>query len=232
MTENIELRFVVVTDGHWGQEAEIDGETRTYQEVHEDALNRIEQIHAEREIDFVVNNGDIVHDDETLHSEVKANFFDELPTGVDWYVVFGNHDWATDDEWEDVYNQPKQHTFEYGEYGFIITETGEPRTDDWYCADADWLENQIDGFSDKEDVFVFNHIAPDDDWDYTGVNCPDVRSQFQRDEVKAVLLGHNHEENTVQTHDGVQYAYASRVGGYEPTQGAIDLGLRIVDIDE
>ena len=230
MTENIKTRFVVVTDSHWNQD-------QSYNDNLTGSLSLINDIHQEREIDFVVHNGDIVHDDENDHQEVINQFFSDLPVSSDdWYVVFGNHDWSTDSEWQSDYGQSKQHTFEYGDYGFIITNTAEPRTSDWYCADPNWIEDQIDGFSDKNGVFVFQHIPPfyDDDEEHVGVDCPDVRAQFARNEVKGVFLGHNHDKNWVENWDGGKYLYCNRIGGSDLSGGVYDpaeYGLRVFDIN-
>lgn len=226
------LRFVVISDGHWGNEPE--GTEKSYQELHDEMLDRLEAVHSDRPIDFLVHNGDIVHDDEDLHQEVIDNFFSELPREIDYYVVYGNHDWSTEGEWRDAYSQPKQHSFEYGDYGFIITNTARERSDEYACADSEWLGKQIDKFSDKNGVYVFSHIAPFTDTDYVGVDCPDVRYQLARDEVVATFLGHNHEKNIVEENDGGTYAYTCRFGGYEPDKSEYEieeLGLRVLDID-
>lgn len=227
------VRFAVVTDGHWGDPPE--GTSKTYQELHDDMLSRISTIHNNTPLDFVAHNGDIVHDDETLHQDVIDNFFSELPSGIDYEVAPGNHDWANDPEWNSYYGHDKQHTFEVGNCGFIITDTGDADVGTGTCADANWLETQIDGFADKDEIFVFNHIAPFTDTDIAGLDCPDVRTQLARDEVTATFLGHNHEKNIVEDNSGGTYAYCCRFGGYDPnaTPYSIEkLGLRVVEVSE
>lgn len=225
----IHTRLAVVTDGHWGDDP--NGTSKSYQELHDDMLDRINIIHNNHPIDYLVHNGDLVYDDETLHSDVITNFFDRLPAGIDWYPVFGNHDWATDDEWKDYYGVSKSYTFENDLYGFVVAETGQPRDSEsagnYTGADARWLESAIDGFADKENVFVFMHIAPFNDTDQYGTDDPDVRTQLARDEVRVTFLGHNHDKNGVETNDGGTYAYCGRYGGFSDTT----LGLRLVDLE-
>lgn len=233
MTEDIDIRFVVCSDGHWGQ----DSEEFDFVQQHEKALDMIDSIHADHPIDFLVYNGDIVHDDQTLHQTVKDEFFDELPTGVEWYGSFGNHDWAEDDEWEAVYGHPKEHSFEVGQYAFILAPTGSPRTATNESADADYLESKIDFYSGKDGVFLFMHTSPfpRGDWDIddVGVDDPAVREQCERSEVVATFCGHNHDLNELITHNDARYFYVSRIGGenFDTEQEDIeDNGLRVFDI--
>lgn len=226
------MRFVVVSDGHYNQDA-------AFPPLHDDALARIDEIHNERSIDFVVHNGDIVHDDETEHQTVIDNFFSKLPTGVPWYPVFGNHDWATDAEWQDFYGQPKQHTFEpHPDYGCIITNTGTDRSAGFQSADSTFVKNQIDAFEadGKQGVFVFQHIAPFTDTDVVGVDSPDVREQFDRDIVKGVFLGHNHEKGWTEVRGGTRYHYVCRIGGEDGTgvtnRPILSKGLRVFDVNK
>ena len=228
MTDNIDFRFVVVSDGHWGTPPE-DTE-KTYQELHSDSLSRINSIHNEREIDLLINNGDMVHDDETYHQELIDNYFSELPSGIDWYPAMGNHDWATDSEWQNYYGQSKQQSFSYGDYAFIIMSPGEPRDTNWYCGDSDWLESEIDSYENKDQIFVFHHIPPDEDTEWSpdfGVDCPDIRQQVSRPEVTACFCGHDHRENGLINYDGGTYLFSGRFGSYNTDS---PIGLRVVDI--
>lgn len=220
---DVELRFVVVTDGHWNS---------GYEYQHSQALDLIDQIHDEREIDFIVHCGDIVSDDETVHETVIDEFFSKLP--ADYYPVYGNHDWATEDEWQDYYGLPFRYTWEAGDYGCISTNTGTPSRDsDWTAADASWIEDQIDGFSGKDGVFVFQHVAPFEETDIVGLDMPDVREQIGRDEVVACFLGHNHQKNIREDHDGGRYFYANSIGGVREAEQPYEVeddGLRVFDV--
>lgn len=239
MTPDVDFRFVVVTDGHWGSNRVDYGKWAEYddwEDLHNAALNRIDKIHAEREIEVVVHCGDIVHDDHDLHQEVVDNFFNELPTDK-WYPVYGNHDWSTEDEWEDVYGHGWQHTFKHGDYGFVIAETGSPaESTSRSAADADWIEAQLDEFESggKDGVFAFQHVGPYE-FDGLGIDMPDVREQYERDIVKGVFCGHNHGLNTTHRHvEGQPYIRCSRMGGIDnPGEKRIkEVGVRVVEVFE
>lgn len=224
---------MVVSDGHWNQDQE-------YQDNHDDALNRIQTIHNDDPLDFLVYNGDIVDDDEAVHLTVINEFFEELPSDIDWYPVFGNHDWSTDEEWEADYGVPKNYTFEYGDYGFIVAETGVPRDaegpGEYTGADAAFIGDEIDRFEadGKEAVFVFMHISPaDTNDDPYASDSADVREELQREIVEATFIGHWHNENRVRIFDDIRYIYANRIGGTDLSSDSseyIDWGLRLFDI--
>lgn len=234
------LRFVVISDGHWGVDAPDeehfrfpeDGATDvTYQETHQMALEQIHAVHDEHEIDFLVDNGDVVHDEVSLHEEKIDEFYSELPEGVDWYPTFGNHDWATDEEWEDIYGHPKQHTFQVGDYGAILTETGLPRDPEHgrpANADPNFIEQAIDDLEDDgaEFIFGFQHIPP-----YPsryGQLMPNVQEQWGRDSVAAVFCGHNHNSNDMVIEGDQRYFQCELVGN---RMVHVDRGIRVLDVE-
>ena len=241
MTDQITQRLVVVTDGHWGEDPNDFGYGEgEWDETHDDALTRINAVHDEREIDYLVHNGDIAEsdpDDEDMtphdaHEEVIEHFFDELPSGIEWHVVNGNHDYVTESEWQSLYGQDFQHAFDINDsYGGICTNTGGPVEDsDYSAADAGWLEDQIDSFNNEgRRSIVFQHVAPFTD-DQFGIDMPDVRDQIGRDEVVCCFLGHNHGRNTLMTVEAGRYIYASRIGGQEHTPNIDAYGIRVFDL--
>lgn len=226
-------RFVVITDGHWGSdradwnELGFDG----YEDAHDQVRQNIEEIHAEREIEFIAHCGDATHDDSDLWPGFREEFLDGLPVANDdIYCAKGNHDFANEQDWLDTFGHHPQHSFEYGDYGFITTNTGaevgdgdQGRSNESTSADAGFLQSEIDAFADdgKRGVIVFQHIAPYDDSgsfplnDEFGVESPDVREQFARPIVKAVFMGHNHPKDFREHHDGQTYIYTSRIGGID-----------------
>lgn len=234
----VQYRIVTFADGHWNQDQE-------YENNHTDALNLIDSIHNERAIDLLVHTGDIVHDDETVHSTVKSNFFDQIPTGVEWDVVFGNHDWCTNSEWNNIYGHDKNHSFTMDGRGFVLIETCAARDpegqDNYTTADAATVASLIDDVASTGEVFCFQHVAPtqtyDNAQDVYGMDMPSVRQEFQRDEVKAVFLGHNHSNNFVAEYEGVKYVYGCRIGGVDLSNNTdsseiTDWGVRVFDVTD
>lgn len=249
MSQTIDFRIVVVTDGHWGSDRADYTQWPDYEDwedLHNDALNRISAIHTDQEVDLVIHNGDAVHDDHALHSELITNFFDKLPTGVSWEITYGNHDWSTETEWQNTYGHSNfRHAETYGNYGFLFPNAGgapgtasfDPEVQN--NIDVNWIESELDSFESQgvDGVFVSHHVPPFTDNDDWGVDLPDVRTQYARDIVRAVFLGHNHEKNFVESKYGTKYVYASRIGGADGTSSnghSIDtpdgFGVRVFDI--
>lgn len=246
----IKLRFAVVSDGHWGIDDAREGDPRypedeptglTYQETHDDAKKRLNEINSEREIDFIVLNGDNVHDDETLHSELHDEFTHELDfidgpvdAGERYFGAAGNHDWSNESEWMDDYGHAFDYSFVSENVGFIITANIVPRSSDYRTAEAegnvDYVKSTLDDFeSDGLDgAFVFHHVPPDSSFDFSYDN-PEMREQLQREIVSGCFLGHTHQYNDVVTVDGIKYINMQLIGNnrvYAPR------GVRVFDITE
>lgn len=246
--DQVDLRFAVVSDGHWGLDAPqptigdvpADEPTDlTYRDTHELAQRALTAAHERREIDFLVLNGDNVHDDESLHAELQAAFVDRLPFtaadegGETFFGTFGNHDWSTNEEWERDYGHPKNHAFTQGRYGFVIAGTGVARAIDYgpaANADAGFIERALDEFEADETVeraFGFQHIPPTDRLTH-GNDMPAVRGQWARDIVGCVFVGHGHQANDVRvTDEDIIVANAELIGN---TRVGIPRGVRVVDV--
>ena len=241
-TEDISLRFAIVSDGHWGSNDSREDDERfpdseptdlTYEEAHEEAKLLLNEINNEREIDFLVLLGDNVHDNRTRHSELIEKFVDRLDFtggtegGDTFFGAFGNHDWSYDDEWEADYGHPKNYSFTKGDYGFTIAGTGRPNGG---SASANWefIEQELDKLEENvKSVFCFQHIQPSE-YLQSGMDMPGVRWQYARDIVGGVFVGHGHAENDLfVTSEGAPVFNCPPLGNnkvYSPR------GLRIVDI--
>lgn len=232
---DVALRFVTVNDGHYNHSnngSSDNPDDSPFPEVHDLAVSKVEELHQEREIDFLAHLGDIVHDDVDVHQDVIDNFFSELP--CPYHAVYGNHDFATDEDWQNYYGEDRRYTFEYGDYGFVCTNTGGSSTSSSTSdADANWIEDQIDGFQDKQWVFILQHVDP-----LVRADMPDVRQQVARDEVAMMIHGHDHNWNFARfNNDGKEmYTGSARLGGNvgsgtdEPNLD--DWGLRVTEVYE
>ncbi len=244
-TDDIALRFAVVSDGHWGQNdpQQDDGVHDTepagvdYEQTHSTAVSVLNQLDAEREIDFVVLLGDNVHDDQALHAELIDQFVDRLAFtaadegGETFFGAFGNHDWSTDEEWLADYGHPKNHAFTKGEYGFVIAATGLARSAHHGSranADAEFIARQLDRLeTGRKGVFCFQHIPPTPQLT-NGNEMPEVRRQYARDTVVGVFVGHGHDRNRLfVTDEGVRLFSCELIGN---TRVGVPRGFRVVDV--
>lgn len=245
-SEDISLRFAVVSDGHWGKDNPAEDHDRypesdpaglTFEETHAKAASVLNRIDEQREIDFIVLLGDNVHGNELLHDELIANFVGSLEfTGVNeggdtFFGAFGNYDWSYADEWEADYGHPKNYSFTKGDYGFIIAGTGLPRDNHdgkKATADAEFIARELDRFeNDVEGVLCFQHIPPSSHLP-GGNDMPEVREQYARDIVGGVFVGHGHDRNDMfVTREGVPVFNCELIGN---SHVRVPRGFRVVDI--
>src|SRR5688500_11549109 len=94
---NISLRFIVASDGHYGQ---ANTEFKTF---HTDLVSWVNREKLQKGVDFLFLNGDLIHDDPTLLYDFK-NTISNL--SVPYYVSRGNHDKVGLDVWQSTWGYP------------------------------------------------------------------------------------------------------------------------------
>ena len=95
---NVQLRFVVASDGHYGQ-LKTD-----YENYFATVVSKINEEHKKNSFAFCVINGDIIHDDKKHFPAAKKALDLLVPK---YYVSQGNHDHATKEEWETIVTQAR-----------------------------------------------------------------------------------------------------------------------------
>lgn len=236
------VRVVAVSDGH------INYDTGNEQE-HRDAADAINNWNNDEPIDLLVHNGDLHQSDEDL-ATVRSEFFDRLnDSNYEWYVTYGNHEYINVDDWEDEFGHTPWEAFKVpyrGRYtdknlGVLIVQSATDYDDgaghDFSSEDAcpdninpGWIEERLDEFENDETVqgvIVFCHVPPRDEWGSDG-NCFDTETQFQRDIVDAVFVGHRHTENDVEDFNGVEYHFTNHLGD----RGDGVEGIRLFELEE
>jgi metallophosphoesterase superfamily enzyme len=94
------FRFVVASDGHYGQSGTESDLNYT------NIVKNITAFHNQNPIHFCVINGDIMHDEKALLLPAKK-LLDGLP--VKYYVTRGNHDHVNASYWKEVFGMPLNH---------------------------------------------------------------------------------------------------------------------------
>lgn len=120
----IKHRIIIAGDGHYGQfniPISLNGDVTNYDKIrHEMMINFLNHEVECCGVDFVVFNGDNVHDDAGLLNDVM-NYYDQLNTT--YYVVHGNHDYSTEDQWLDIWGYSWNHLVEKGNWAFILASS-------------------------------------------------------------------------------------------------------------
>jgi len=215
--ERPRLRFAVASDGHFG-EPETD-----YGRFHRDIIHWLNEETRTRGLDFVVFNGDLVHDDPLLLPKVKE-VYDHLQTP--YYVVRGNHDKALPGTWESIWGYPENHAVEKGDCALLLACTTNEKGE-YLCAAHEWLAEQLKALQQKRWVFVFMHIVQRAITE-NGVDCPEVTRLLEgTPNVAAVFHGHDHDQDHVVFLNKRAYFFDGHFGG---SWGTAYRGYRIVEV--
>lgn len=213
------LRFAVASDGHYGQP------DTDYELFHADIIRWLNREKLQKGLDFVVFNGDLIHDDPTLLFDVKTVL---KKLSMPFFVTRGNHDKVALDVWKSTWGYPTNHSFEKGDYAFILGDTSNEKGQ-YLCPDVNWLRSELEKYSAKKGIFVFLHITPSK-WTAHGVQCDEVLQLFEKTpNVKAIFNGHDHDEDDKKMGGGKPYFFDGHFGG---SWGTTYKGYRIVEIDK
>ncbi|MBL7744184.1 MAG: metallophosphoesterase [Chitinophagaceae bacterium] len=211
------LRFAVASDGHYGQP------NTEYEEYFSDMVRHINRHHVEKEFDFCMINGDIIHDDKKWFAEAKAAL-DKL--AVKYYVSQGNHDHVTAEEWQAIWNMPVNLDFRVRKNTVLIgTTSNENGT--YLCPDLNWFARKLEEHKKQKNVFIFIHINPVKHTK-NAVDCPEffeLLSKYRN--VRAVFNGHDHDVDTIKMKEHIPFIFDAHFGG---NWGTAYRGFRVVEL--
>jgi hypothetical protein len=216
-SRKVKLRFAVASDGHYGQPG------TPYENFFSTIVDRINSTHAESPFKFCVINGDIIHDDKKFLPAAKKAL-DNLV--MPYYVSQGNHDHATADEWQAIWNLPVNYDFRTGENSFLIgTTSNEEGT--YLCPDIDWFTQKLAAHQSQKNIFIFIHINPGKLSKFA-VDCPELFNLFaQHKNIRAVFNGHDHDEEGIKIKNDIPFIYDAHFGG---NWGTSYRGFRVVEL--
>ncbi|MBC8034561.1 MAG: metallophosphoesterase [Chitinophagaceae bacterium] len=219
----LKLRIAIVSDGHYGQPK------TDYKTSHQNLLNWMYREYVDKQLDAIVFNGDLVHDDASLFGELKSDYLGKMTLPL--YAVPGNHDHMDTDGWKAIFGHPDNHSFEMGNAAFIMANTSNPKGE-YLCPNDSYIKKQLERYRRKKSVFLILHI-PSHIWTpeqtfYT--ECTSTLSLLhQYSNVKAVFHGHDHSNDSVlYTGTNLPHFFSSHYGG---SWGTPYCGYRILEID-
>jgi DNA repair exonuclease SbcCD nuclease subunit len=224
-SKNIIFRFAVASDGHYGVAPD------TYPSM----ILKLNQEKTLKKLDAVFFVGDLTNNNNSYLPVVKS-YLEEL--SMPYYAIKGNHDFATESQWQAVWGYSRNHYAEHGEYAFVFADTTED-ANIWgfRCADTVWLKTVLENLADKKYVFVFMHIAPmkvlAPEYQYLEVDCPIVRSVLEnKPNVKGVYHGHIHGLFGHAAVNGKYYFWDGYFGSASEAENQNAKGYRIVEIND
>jgi predicted MPP superfamily phosphohydrolase len=214
---NPTLKFIIASDGHYGQP------NTDFEKSHQDL---IDAIHLEENVDFVVFNGDLIHDEPKWMPEVKK-VYDTLK--VPYFPVKGNHDRISEADWEKIWGIPADHAFVSQEkYGVILANSSN-QAGDYLCVDAAFLKKKLEDYKNLSHVFICIHISQND-WTKHGVACQEILEMIgSYPNVRAVFHGHDHDVDGIMLNRKKPYLWSGHFGG---SWGSPHPGYRVCEVGE
>jgi len=213
--KNSALKFIIASDGHFGQpDTDFEGSHKML----------IEALHQEEQVDLVVFNGDLIHDDPKWMPEVKK-VYDTLR--FPYYPVKGNHDRISESDWEKIWGIPADYAFIIQEkYGFILANSSN-KAGDYLCVDLDFLHRNLEAFKTLPMVFICIHISQND-WTRHGVACQEILNLIASySNVRAVFHGHDHDVDGIMLNQKKPYLWSGHFGG---SWGSPFPGYRVCEV--
>jgi Calcineurin-like phosphoesterase len=216
-SKKVKLRFAVASDGHYGQPDTM------FENYFATIVDRINTTHAARPLSFCVINGDIIHDDKRFFPAAKKAL-DNLV--MKYYVSQGNHDHASADEWQDIWNMPVNYDFSIGKNSFLIgTTSNEQGT--YLCPDIPWFTQKLETHRNQKNIFIFIHINPGKQTKHA-VDCPALFDLFAKHKnIRAVFNGHDHDEEGIKLKNNIPFIFDAHFGG---NWGTAYRGFRVVEV--
>jgi 3',5'-cyclic AMP phosphodiesterase CpdA len=211
------LRFVVASDGHYGQpgtESDVFFQT---------LVKHVNEFHSSNKLDFCVINGDLIHDGEDFLPLAKSHL-DKLP--VKYYVTKGNHDIVSDEVWNNAWGMPANHDVQIKKNTLLLGNTSNEKGE-YLSPDLVWLKSKLDAHKRQDNVFIFLHI-PQYKWTKNAIETPaffDLLSKYKN--VRGVFHGHEHDQDGVKTVNNIPYMFDSHFGG---SWGTTYRGFRVVEL--
>ncbi len=211
------LRFVVASDGHYGQK------DTAYEQYFSDLTSNINKLHQDNPFEFCMINGDIIHDDKKYFADAKKAL-DKL--NVTYYVSQGNHDHATIEEWEEIWKMPVNLDFKIKKNTVLIGTTSN-KNGDYLAPDLKWFAEKLAKHKNQKNIFIFIHINPGKQT-ANAVDSPEffeLLSKYKN--IKAVFNGHDHDQDNIKMKNNVPFIFDAHFGG---NWGTKYRGFRIVEL--
>ena len=219
VSDRVALRFAVASDGHYGQP------NTDFEQFHSDVIRWLNQERLQKGLDFVIFNGDLIHDEPTLLYDLKRTY---QRLTMPFFVTRGNHDRVGLDVWESTWGYPTNHSFARGEYAFILGDTSNEKGE-YICPDLNWLRTEFEKYSTKRGIFLFLHITPVR-WTENGIECEEAIELFSKTaNLKGIFHGHDHDQDGRKIRKGKSFFFDGHFGG---NWGTAYKGYRIIEIME
>jgi predicted phosphodiesterase len=203
LRKKVKLRFIVASDSHYGQP------NTDYDTFLKNAINRINEIHAQNRLDFCVINGDIIHDKKEFLIQAKNRIADlKMP----WFVTKGNHDQVSDEYWNEVFQMPVNHNVVIKNNSILFGTTSNEKGQ-YLSPNLTWMKEKLEESKKNKNTLIFIHI-PQAKWTKNGIETAEFFDLLKNyPNIKAVFHGHEHDQDGLQMRNNVPFLFDSHIGG-------------------
>ncbi len=211
------LRFVVASDGHYGQEG------TEFNLHHENLVRHVTDFHGVNPLDFCVINGDIIHDKKDFMVPAKS-FLDKLP--VKYYVTKGNHDKVSDAYWMALWGMSVNHEVVVKGNTMLFATTSNEEGE-YLSPDLEWMKMKLESNRKVKNIFIFIHI-PQAKWTKNAIDTPaffELLRPYKN--IRGVFHGHEHDQDGVKMVGNLPFLFDSHIGG---NWGTPYKGFRVVEL--
>lgn len=210
------FRFAVTSDGHYGEKG------TSFVENFDRIRISINSFHQSSPLQFVVANGDLIHDD-PVHLEPAAAALKKITPPL--YVTKGNHDMVSASRWEEVWGIGINHAVEMGDNALLFGTTANEKGN-YLSPDVGWFEQQLKKYSGARNVFIFCHITPVK-WTVHGIDAKGFQTLIKGfPNIRAVFNGHDHDQDGIKMMGNIPFLFDGHFGG---SWGTSYRGFRVVE---
>jgi len=208
--------FTVASDGHYGQSETL------YEDYFSTIVEKVNRYHSMFPSEFVVYNGDIIHDDPAF---IEPAFGALSKSNLPFYVTKGNHDMVTPEIWKETWGYPQNYFVEFGKRVILLGTTSNVNGD-YLCPNNQWFEEQLNHYKTAEEIYIFLHITPNN-WTDHGIDCPYFHKLLTNyNNITAVFNGHDHHEDGIKIEGEIPFMFDGHFGG---SWGTDYRGFRVVE---
>lgn len=229
-------RIIVVGDPHWRDDhisSELNRTPGLYaNNIHSKQrfdmmINWLNEEKQTEGTDFIVFNGDVATN-RTEDLPIIKEQFEKLKS--QYYVVHGNHDHSSEENWKSLWGYGRNHSFSIGNYGIILLNSAN-ENGNYECADNKWLEPQLEAFKNKSGILVFCHIPQyDNSFIPEGLLCSATESLIKTPNVKMVVHSHEHLKDGFYAITRGNLQLKTFFTGHFSAWGLPYLGYRVIEI--
>lgn len=212
------FKFILSSDLHYGELV------TNYESLINNFIVEIKKYIAKNKTDFIILNGDIIHDN-PKYLPLAKNQLDTI--GIEYFVNRGNHDMVSEMLWQQTWGKNLNYILDHKGLLFIFLDTSNIYGH-YLSPDLIWLENTLNTYSKSRAIFLIIHI-PQTGGTANAIENPAFVNLVRKYEcIKGIFHGHEHDQDGIFYIDKIPCIFDSHIGG---RWGTSYNGFRVVEVN-